>query len=392
MTDRPDDICPRIDELPSQVARPAAPPIFPASVYVCESTDQAQQLLEDGLSGYVYQRDGHPNADLFADKCRQLHGSQCAAVTSSGMAALALAVLSQLENGDHIVISNQLYGRSTLLLKTETARLGVACSEVDTCDLDATRSAIRPNTKLLVVETIANPLLRVADIASLAEVAHEAGASLLVDNTFATPIHCQPLKLGADLVLESVSKSINGHSDVMLGLLCGDKLRWERVPLVLSAWGLASSPFDCWLASRGLATLALRMERASSNALAASVVLSKRSDVQRVDYPGLPGHVDHVLAKRQFVGGFGAVVTFHLPGGRSAADAFISAAKRIPFCPSLGEAATTLSHPQSTSHRGLTNEQQQHLGISGGTIRLSVGVESIDFVREVLEEGLAGTV
>ncbi len=389
MADRPDEICPRIDEPPPQPTRPAAAPIYPASVHVCESTDQAEGLLAGSLPGYVYQRDGHPNADLFGEKCRQLHGAERVAVASSGMAALALAVLSQLETGDHIVVSNQLYGRSSLLLQQESARLGIESTEVDTCNLHETAEAFHVKTRLLVVETIANPLLRVADIASLAELCHSHGAKLLVDNTFATPVLCRPMSLGADFVLESVSKIMNGHSDVMLGLLCGRERDWERVPLVLSAWGLASSPFDCWLAARGLATLHLRVQRAAENAARAADFLRGESKVARVEFPGLPEHPDHALARRQFDGGFGYVVTFHLRGGRAAADAFIAAAKRIPFCPSLGETATTLSHPESTSHRGMPSKDRESLGITGGTIRLSCGLESSDSVIEALVEGLS---
>lgn len=389
VTQSPDDICPRPDEVPPQRTRPFAAPIFPASVYRCESPDQAQQLLEGALPGHVYQRDGHPNAEMLAEKCRQLHRAQRAAITSSGMAAMALAVLSQLECGDHLVVSRRLYGRSLALLAQETARLGVGCTAVDTCDLQATASQITAKTKMLVVETIANPTLRVADIAALADVAERRRVALLVDNTFATPVLCRPLECGAGLVLESISKMMNGHSDVMLGLLCGHEPLWDRVPWVLSTWGLASSPFDCWLGGRGLATLHLRVERASQNAQQAAELLASHAKVERVDYPGLPSHADHQLATRQFGGRFGSVVTFHLAGGRAAAEAFIQAAQRIAFCPSLGEVSTTLSHPESTSHRGLTPHDRQALGISGGTIRLSLGVESYQYVRDALSEGLS---
>lgn len=381
-----------MDSPPEQTTRPAAPPIYLASVYACDDTDQARDMLAGARPGYVYQRDRHPNADMFGEKCRQLHGAQRAVVTSSGMAALSAALLSQLVQGDHVLVSNQLYGRSSLLLTQELARLGIDSTEVDTTHLTATAAALTARTRLLVVETISNPLLRVADIAALAAIAHDRGAKLLVDNTFATPIFCRPLALGADFVLESVSKMMNGHSDVVLGLLCGWSRDWDRVPLVVSAWGLASSPFDCWLAGRGLATMPLRVARAAENALAAARFLSGRPEVQRVDYPGLPDHPDHELASRQFHGGCGTVVAFHLRGGQSAADAFIAASRRIPFCPSLGEVSTTLSHPASTSHRGLSPEQRAVLGICDGTIRLSLGVESVEHVLESLTEGLSAAV
>ena len=311
-------------------------------------------------------------------------------MTSSGMAALSLAALSQLKPGDHVVVSNQLYGQSLLLLTQELTRFGISSTLVDTCDGDATRAAMTSATKLLVVETIGNPRLHVADIAVLAEIAHDCQAKLLVDNTFATPVLCRPLELGADLVMESVSKMMNGHSDVMLGALCGRECDWERVPLVLSAWGLASSPFDAWLAVRGLTTMHLRVERACETAEQVAKFLTRERAVQQVDYPGLPDHPQHALATAQFGERFGSIVTFRLSGGRAAADAFIAATDRIPFCPSLGEATTTLSHPESTSHRGLSPSQRELLGISGGTIRLSIGLESRDFVLDSLAEKLAG--
>jgi cystathionine beta-lyase/cystathionine gamma-synthase len=190
--------------------------------------------------------------------------------------------------------------------------------------------------------------------------------------------------------MESVTKTMNGHSDVILGLLCGAAEGWQRVPLVLSTWGLASAPFDCWLALRGLGTLGIRMERASANAMTVAQLLSGAKSVEKVYYPGLPSHPDYELARRQFGETFGSIVTFTLPGGGAAARTFMAAARRIPFCPSLGELSTTLSHPESTSHRGLTAQARSSLGITGGTIRLSVGIESSAAVLEAVAEGLSG--
>jgi cystathionine beta-lyase/cystathionine gamma-synthase len=348
-------------------------------------------MLGGKLPGYVYQRDGHPNAYLLAEKCRQLHGADRAAIAASGMGALAAALLSQMKAGDHCVVGIRAYGKTHVLFGAEGSRLGIEMTAVNTCDLKATAAAFKPNTKLLLAETIANPLLEVADIAALAEIAHRRQAVLLIDNTFASPILCRPLDFGADLVMESLTKTMNGHSDVILGLLCGGEAAFERVPAVISAWGLSSSPFDCWLAERGIATAHLRIERACENALAAAQFLqSQKNQIDRVHYPGLPAHPQHAMAKKQFTGRFGTIVSFNLAGGRPAANAFIAAAKQIPFCPSLGELSTTLSHPETTSHRGLTADQRTALGITGGTIRLSVGTESAEFIRESLAEGLRG--
>lgn len=389
----PDDLCPRPLPLPPLATTPHAPPIYPTSVWACESPQQADDLLAGREAGYVYQRDGHPNAHLLAEKCRQLHGAERAVVTGSGMAALAAALLSQLSAGDHAVIGSRIYGKTLQLFGVEAKLLGIEVTPVDTCDLTATAAAMKLSTRLVLAETIANPLLEVADIAALAEIAHHHQAVLLIDNTFASPILCRPLELGADLVMESLTKTMNGHSDVILGLLCGREAVWKRVPQVVSAWGLSSSPFDCWLAERGLATAHLRIDRACHNALAAAEFLTtQKTSVERVHYPGLSTHAQHALARQQFGGlsdhRFGTIVTFTLAGGRKAADAFIAAAERIPFCPSLGELSTTLSHPETTSHRGLTADQRAALGITGGTIRLSVGTESSEFVIAALKQGL----
>jgi cystathionine beta-lyase/cystathionine gamma-synthase len=385
----PSDLCPRPLPLPPLATTPHAPPIYPTSVWACESPQQADDMLAGRLPGYVYQRDGHPNAWLLAEKCRLLHAAERAAITASGMGALAVAMLSHLSTGDHAVIGSRVYGKTLQLFGIEAKLLGIDVTPVDTCDLAAVEQAIKLNTRLVVAETIANPLLEVADIAALAELAHRRGIVLLIDNTFASPILCRPLTLGADLVMESLTKAMNGHSDVILGLLAGAEAAWPRVPQVISAFGLCSSPFDCWLAERGLATAHLRIERACDNALAAAEFLKSQSPrVAKVFYPGLATHPQHALAARQLGGRFGTVVSFELAGGRPAADAFIAAASRIPFCPSLGELNTTLSHPETTSHRGLTSPQRAALGISGGTIRLSVGTESPDFIRDALAEGL----
>lgn len=386
---RADDVCPRPDEPPPMPTAPLASPIYPAAVYRCASPDEADRLLSGAEAGYVYSRDRQPNADLLAEKIRELHGAERAAICGSGMAASSAVALAFLKSGDHVVVGDQMYGRTFGLLR-ELARLGVEHTTVDACDLPAVRAALKPHTRLVWVETITNPLVRVVDVAALAEIARLGKTKLVVDNTFASPVLCRPLELGADVVYESLTKIMNGHSDVLLGAVCGRAADWDRVASVIATFGLSAGPFDCWLAARGIGTLALRADRASSNALAAAQFLATRKECERVDYAGLPTHPDHALAKRQFAGRFGSMLSFTLRGGRAAADKFITAAKRIPFAPSLGDLSTTLSHPESTSHRGLTPEERSRLGITGGTIRLSVGIESPEAVIEALGEGLGG--
>ena len=387
---RPDDICPRPEKLPPTATTPQAAGIFPASVWQCASPEEALALLRGEAEGYVYQRDGHPNADMLAAKLSELHSADRTMVTSSGMAAMSAVALSQLTSGDHVVVSDQLYGRTLDLFVGQTGRLGVTCDAIDTCDLDAVKAKVRENTKLLLVETISNPLLRVADVKALAEIAHSSGAKLVVDNTFASPVLFRPLEHGADVVVEIISKSINGHSDVMLGSVSCRESDWANVPSMVSIWGLHSSPFDCWLAARGLMTLHLRAKAASENALRIAEFLQSQTDtVANVRYPGLSSHPDHTLAIRQFGDHLGAIVTFDLTGGLTAAEQFITTiAKDIPFAPSLGEVSTTLSHPASTSHRNQSQQQQAALGINGGTIRLSVGTESSDSIIAALRGAL----
>lgn len=389
---KPDDFLPRPSQVPHQATQPHATPLYLTSVWECESPAQADAMLGGQEPGYVYQRDGHPNAAALAEKLNELEQAPHGVIVASGMAAISTALLATVAQGDHVVAASRVYGKTLQLLNAEASRLGISLTVVDTNDLAAVAAALNERTKLVLAETIANPLLQVADIAALAEIAHRGGAKLLVDNTFASPLVCRPMELGADFVMESLTKTLNGHSDVLLGYLGGRSDIWPRVKQVVSAWGFSASPFDCWLAARGLATAHLRLERACANALAAAEFLTKRREVERVEYPGLAAHPQHAIAARQFVGPqspqFGTMVAFHLKGGRPAADKFILAAKDIPFCPSLGELSTTLSHPETTSHRGLSPEARTALGISGGTIRLSVGTETPEFVCSALASAL----
>jgi cystathionine beta-lyase/cystathionine gamma-synthase len=391
MSQEPDDICPRPDVPPATPTSPLASPIYPAAVYRCDDPDQADRLLGGAEAGYVYSRDRNPNSDVLAEKVRMLHGAERAAICSSGMAASSAIAFAELQAGDQVVVGDMMYGR-TLVLLAELGRMGVTHTTVDACNPAAVKSALSDKTKLVWVETITNPLVRVVDVATLAEVCRSAGGGrvrLVVDNTFASPVLCRPLALGADFVYESLTKIMNGHSDVLLGTVCASAARWPRVPSVIATYGLSAAPFDCWLATRGIGTLALRADRASANALVAAEFLAGRNECAKTYYPGLTTHPDHELAKRQFGGRFGSMLSFTLRGDRPAAERFIAAAKQIPFCPSLGDLSTTLSHPQSTSHRGLSESERRRLGIFGGTIRLSVGIESPEAIIAALTEGLA---
>jgi cystathionine beta-lyase/cystathionine gamma-synthase len=304
------------------------------------------------------------------------------------MAAITATVLATCQQGDRLVASNRLYGRTTQLLGQELARYGVQCTFVDTNNLDEVRQALQKPAKVLFVETMSNPLLRVADVPRLAELAHERDCLLVVDNTFATPVLLRPLDHGADLVMESLTKMIGGHSDVTLGAMAGKGEFLQSFATVVSIWGLESNPFDCWLASRGLATLALRVKAASANAAGLADWLVEQRGVKRVVYPGRQDHPDHELARTLLPGGFGNMLCFELEGGREGVNRFLRLSTGIPFSPSLGNTTTTLSHPGSTSHRYVSPAEKKRQGIGDGLIRLSVGVEELARIQEELKRGL----
>ena len=367
---------------------PLTSPLYPSAVYTLPDLDALDRILDAQESGFIYARDAHPNARRLATQLAEFEGAAWALVTSSGMAAISALVLATVEQGQHVLASHRLYGRTTQLFQQELPRLGVQSSFVDISDLDKVRHALQTPTRLLFVETLSNPLLRVADLEALASLAHEANCLFVVDNTFATPVLVRPLELGADLVMESLTKMIGGHSDVTLGLVCGNNDMLPEVSQVSSIWGFASNPFDCWLAERGLNTLALRMKTASANAAALADWLARQPGVARVVYPGRADHPDHELAGRLLHGGFGNMLCFDLAGGREAVNGFMRQAPGIPFSPSLGHTTTTCSHPATTSHRYVSPAEKERQGITEGLVRLSVGVEDLSLIQSEMAKGL----
>ena len=287
-----------------------------------------------------------------------------------------------------MVASNRLYGRTTQLLQQELGRFGVVADLVDTSDLHEVEKALAKPAQLLFVETMSNPLLRIADLPQLSALARQHGCLFAVDNTFATPDLVRPLDLGADLVMESLTKMIGGHSDVTLGVVCGKGAFRTEVNQIVSIWGLASNPFDCWLAERGLATLSLRMQAASANAAVLADWLATQPGVVGVCYPGRADHPDRELARRLLRAGCGNMLCFELAGGREAVNRFMRQAPGVPFSPSLGHTTTTCSHPATTSHRYASPTERTRQGISDGHIRLSVGIEALDHIQREMARGL----
>jgi len=367
---------------------PLVPPLYVSSVYTLPDLDALDQIMNAERPGFIYARDAHPNARHLADQLSALESAAWAVVCGSGMAAITACLLAAVKQGDRIVASNSLYGRTTQLLNQELIRFGVQTTTVDCRDFKQVRAALEKPAKALFVETMSNPLLAMADLPALAELAHERGCLFVVDNTFATPVLTRPLELGADCVVESLTKMIGGHSDVTLGAICGTGDQLAQINQTVSIWGLASNPFDCWLASRGLATLPLRMRAASANAAVLANWLGEQVAVARVIYPGRTDHADHTVACRLLSGGFGNMVSFELEGGRDAVNRFMRQAKCIPFSPSLGNTTTTCSHPGTTSHRYVSPAEKRRLGISDGMIRLSVGIEDPEQIRGEIAKGL----
>ncbi len=377
-------LCARSPEPAESTSRPLTPSIDLSVVYKLDDLDHVNALYGGDAKGFIYARDGHPNAAQLAEKLAKLECGEAALICASGMGAIAAAFLSLLGQGDHALISDGIYGRTIALVGRQLARWGIDHSLFDPADREAARSLVNPRTRLIFVETITNPLLRVADLDALGDLARESGIPLVVDNTFA-PVVCRPLEHGAKLVVHSVTKMIGGHSDLTLGAVVGDRHLVEEARIVASTLGQTGNPFESWLALRGLATLSLRMKRACATALELARRFESHPQVARVYYPLLPSHPDFDRASQLLEEGGGSILTIDL-ATRERADAFIRGlASSIPFAPSLGDVQTTLSHPATTSHRGQDESQLERQGLTPGTVRLSVGLEEPeDLWREFL--------
>jgi len=372
---------------------PLAPPFIPSSVYALPDLDALEAISTGQQSGFIYARDNHPNGVQLESELTRLEAGAGTVVCTNGMAAIGVVTLATLGQGARVLASDRLYGRTTQLFFQELSRFGVIAEAVDTSSLDAVALALaRPDAspaKLLVVETLSNPLLSTADLPGLAALCQRHQAQLLVDNTFATPVLCRPLEFGADFTVESLTKMIGGHSDITLGAVSvRDAVVLPRLRQVRSIWGWMGDPFPCWLALRALPTLSLRMKSACQNANRLAVFLAGQPGVAHVVHPSRPDHPDHGLAARLLGGQFGNMLCFELSDGRDAVNDFFRRSTALKFCPSLGDHATTCSHPASTSHRYLDPEERQRQGISEGLIRLSVGIEPWEHLEREFRRAL----
>ena len=360
---------------PASTSSPMVTPLQMSVVYASADPDALDRQYAEG-TGYTYAREGHPNADVLAAKIDMLEGATGGVITGSGMSAVGAVFLACLKAGDHVLGGDQLYGRTLRLMAEDLPRQGIATSLADPTDIAAMRAAMRPQTRMIIVETISNPTLRVPDMEGLVALAQDSGALLVVDNTFATPRLYRPLAEGADIVIHSVTKLLSGHSDATLGYVAArDPARAQAIRLAAVTWGLTPSPFDCWLAERGLHSFDIRLDRAQSNAAALADALVTMPGIARVIYPARHDHPDHNRAMGLFAGQGGNMLSLVLAGERAAANAFARAAQGIPFAPTLGDVTTSLSHPASSSHRAVTPAARAVIGISEGFFRISVGIE-----------------
>lgn len=368
--------------------KPKTLPIYQTSVFTFDKLDEVYDYLDGNASRYMYTRLGNPNQSAVEELIACLEDAEAGQSCSSGMAAIMAAILAEAGSGDHIIAAKDIYGGTNSLFNIEFKRLGIEVTLIDFTDLNAIEKAIKPNTKIIYTEVITNPLIRVIDIVEVANIAKKYNLKLVVDNTFTTPYLLKPLSIGAYAVVHSATKYINGHSDVIAGLIAGSKEFIARTKRITQNFGGSMSPFDGWLVLRGVKTLSLRMREHCKNALELAKWLEKHPKVKRVYYPGLPSHPDYSVSQKLFKDEFGGMLSFDISGGEAEVDKFMQALKLVQFAPSLAGVQTIIAHPKSTSHRGLNAEQLQKLGITEGLIRVSVGIEDINDIINDFKQAL----
>jgi O-succinylhomoserine sulfhydrylase len=368
--------------------------LYLSSGYVQPSAEVSARRFGGEDEGFTYGRSGNPTVSSFEMRLAAMEGSEAALATSSGMSAVMLMLFSLLKAGDHVLYSQSMFGSTIKLIGSEFARFGVESSIVSQTDLAAWKAAIRPNTKLLFAETPTNPLTEVCNIQALADLAHNAGALLAVDNCFATPVLQRPMEMGSDIVMHSGTKYLDGQGRVMAGALCAsDALINGKCLPVMKNSGMVLSPFNAWVVLKGLETLDIRMRAQSARAHALALWLEQQPLVQRVYYPGLPSHPQHGLAMQQMSNLGGAVVSFDLKAAnpelaRSRAFHVLDSLRVLSLCTNLGDTKTLLTHPASTSHGKLSEAQRQAAGIGQGLIRVAVGLEHVGDMQDDLLRGL----
>ncbi len=377
-------------QVPRSAEREHSVPLFLTSSFVFDSAEQARALFSDEIDGNVYSRYANPNTDEFVHKLCKLEGGEDGIATASGMAAVFTSLASRLSSGDHVLASRALFGSTHQILTRILPKWGVSFSYADASDPDTWTSQITPSTKLLFVETPSNPGLELVDLAWLGALARERGIPLIVDNCFATPYLQRPLEYGASLVVHSATKFIDGQGRTLGGAIIGDKALVADARFFARHTGPALSPFNAWMLSKSLETLAVRMDRHCANALALATHFEGHADVESVRYPFLPSHPQYALAQQQMRAG-GGIVVLVLRGGIERCRRFLDALALCSHSPNLGDTRTIVTHPTSTTHSKLTEDERQRVGIVPGLVRVSVGLEHVGDVIADIEQALASS-
>ena len=367
-----------------------AMPIYQTSTFIFDSAEQGGRRFALEEAGYIYTRLGNPTTTVLENKIAALEEGEAAVATSSGMGAISSTLWTVLKAGDHVVTDKTLYGCTFALMCHGLTRFGIEVTFVDTSNLDEVKNAMKKNTRVVYLETPANPNLKIVDLEALSKIAHTNPNTLvIVDNTFATPYMQKPLKLGADIVVHSVTKYINGHGDVIAGLVITNKELADQIRFVglKDMTGAVLGPQDAYYIIRGMKTFEIRMERHCKNAKKVVEFLNKHPKIERVYYPGLETHPGHEIAKKQMKD-FGAMISFELKGGFEAGKTLLNNLKLCSLAVSLGDTETLIQHPASMTHSPYTKEEREAAGITDGLVRLSVGLENVEDIIADLEQGL----
>jgi len=363
-------------------------PIFQCSTFAFPSAEEGAARFAGEHAGYIYTRMGNPTVQALEECIAALENGYAGMATASGMAAITTVYLALLGQGAHVVGTDSVYGPTRMVLEKEFARFGVTATFVDTSNLENLQRALRANTRLVFVETPANPTMTVTDIRAAAEIAHRHDAILVVDNTFASPYLQRPLELGADVVVHSMTKSINGHSDVVAGMIITkNENLYRRIKPVLNLFGGTMDPHQAWLVLRGVRTMPLRVERSQENARKLADFLRQHPSVTWVHYPGLPDHPQHAVAKRQ-MDGFGSMICFGVKNGLAGGKMVMDSVRLFTLAVSLGGVESLIEHPASMTHASVPRQEREQAGIGDELVRLAVGCENFDDLREDLDQAL----
>ena len=363
--------------------------IYATSGYVYEYAEQAEDAFKDRVDRFIYSRFSNPTVDMFQDRMALMEGAAVGKATATGMAAVFASMASMVQAGDHVVGSRALFGSCLYILTEILPKWGIETTIVDGTDLNQWEDALKRPTKCVFVETPSNPGLDIVDIKAVSELAHKAGAKVIVDNVFATPLLQKPLELGADIVVYSATKHIDGQGRCLGGMVLGDEDYCENtLKPFLRHTGPSLSPFNAWVMLKGLETLDLRIRRHCENARKIADYLEDRSDLAKVRYPGLPSHPQHELAASQMTD-FGSLVTFSLEGGKERCFKFMNALKLIDISNNLGDSKSLMTHPATTTHQRLSVEDRDFLGLDDGMVRLSVGLEDPADIQDDLDQAFA---